>query len=121
MTMTVEARSLRLAERFTIATKSWDVADNVFVRLSWGAHRGIGEVSPEDRTGDSVEAVVAQLESLDLGSMNGPHDLESIGRLLPAGPARCALDIAATTWRRAWASRSPSCWGWPAIVLPPPR
>ncbi len=95
VTLLVEARALPLAERFTIATKSWDVADNVFVRLTWGEHRGIGEVSPEDRTGDSVAAVVAELEGLDLGSMKGPYDLETISELLPAGPARCALDIAA--------------------------
>lgn len=93
--MTVEPRALPLAERFTIATKSWDVADNVFVRLRYGGQEGIGEVSPEDRTGDSVAAVVAELETLDLAAVQGPFDLEGISKLLPAGPARCALDIAA--------------------------
>ncbi|MDP9069620.1 MAG: dipeptide epimerase [Actinomycetota bacterium] len=91
----VEPRALPLAERFTIATKSWDIADNVFVRLTYDGHEGIGEVSPEDRSGDSVGAVTAQLERVDLGGLRGPFDLEGVTELLPAGPARCALDIAA--------------------------
>ena len=95
MTLRVEPRDLALKERFTIATKSWGRAENVFVRLSWGGYEGIGEVSPEDRKGESVEGVVAQLEALDLKGLGGPFALEQLGRLLPAGSARCALDIAA--------------------------
>lgn len=95
MTLRVEPRNLALKERFTIATKSWDQAENVFVRLSWGGREGIGEVSPEDRKGESVPEVVAQLEGLDLSDIPGPFALEELGRLLPAGSARCALDIAA--------------------------
>lgn len=95
MTMEVQPRSLQLVERFTIATKSWDTAENVFVHLAAGGRRGIGEVSPEDRKGESVEGVVEQLEALDLARMKGPFDLEALGELLPAGAARCALDIAA--------------------------
>ena len=95
MTMQVEPRSLALKERFTIATKSWDRAENVFVRLGWGGREGIGEVSPEDRKDESVEGVVEQLEGLDLSGIPGPFALERLGALLPAGSARCALDIAA--------------------------
>jgi L-Ala-D/L-Glu epimerase len=95
LTLRVEARDLQLKERFTIATKSWDVAQNVFVRLRWGEHEGIGEVSPEDRKGESVDEVVAQLESLEVGNVPGPFALEALTGLLPAGAARCALDIAA--------------------------
>ena len=95
MTLRAEARNLALKERFTIATKSWDQAENVFVRLAWGHHEGIGEVSPEDRKNESVEAVIGQLEGLDLGAIPGPFALEQLGELLPAGAARCALDIAA--------------------------
>jgi len=94
LTLRAEPRNLALKERFTIATKSWDQAENVFVRLSWGGHEGIGEVSPEDREGESVEAVVAQLEALDLTEVPGPFALEQLTGLLPAGAACCALDIA---------------------------
>ena len=95
ITLRAEQRRLELAEPFTIATKTWEFAENVFVHLSCDGIEGIGESSPEDRTGESVGDVVATLESLDLSSVRGPFDLESIRRLLPAGSARCALDIAA--------------------------
>ena len=95
LTLGLEPRDLALKERFTIATKSWDRAENVFVRLGWGEYEGIGEVSPEDRKDESVAGVVAQLEALDLGPIPGPFALEQLGALLPAGSARCALDIAA--------------------------
>lgn len=95
ITLKVEKRRLELAEPFTIATKTWEFAENVFVHLSCGGIQGIGESSPEDRRGESPEEVVAILEALDLSSVAGPFDLESIKNLLPAGSARCALDIAA--------------------------
>lgn len=95
MNLEVEPRSLRLAEPFTIATKTYESAENVFVRLSASGETGLGEVSPEDRKGESVDGVVEQLRSLDLGAMHGPFDLEAIGQMLPAGAARCAFDIAA--------------------------
>lgn len=95
MNLEVEPRSLQLAEPFTIATKTYESAENVFVRLGARGETGIGEVSPEDRKGESVDGVVAQLRSLDLAAMQGPFDLEAIGHMLPAGAARCAFDIAA--------------------------
>lgn len=95
ITLKVETRRLELAEPFTIATKTWEYAENVFVHLSCDGVEGIGESSPEDRRGESPEEVVATLAALDLGSVAGPFDLESIRNLLPAGSARCALDIAA--------------------------
>ena len=95
MTLKVEVHRLELAEPFTIATKTWEYAENVFVRLSCGGHDGIGEASPEDRTGESIESASAALEAIDLSSVAGPFDLEGIADLLPAGSARAALDIAA--------------------------
>jgi L-Ala-D/L-Glu epimerase len=95
LTLVAEPRDLQLKERFTIATKSWDVAENVFVRLRWGGHEGIGEVSPEDRKGESVAEVLAQLERLDLSQVQSAFALERLTGLLPPGAARCALDIAA--------------------------
>lgn len=95
MKLEAEAKTLRLAEPFKIATKTYESADNVFVWLSAGDRRGIGEVSPEDRKGESVPGVLDELRGLDLSAMNGPFDLEAIGNMLPAGAARCAFDIAA--------------------------
>ena len=85
---------LPLAERFTIARESWDVATNVFVTVSYGGEFGVGECSPAQRWDESAASVIAQLEALDLNRLAGPFDLEGIHDLLPPGSARCALDIA---------------------------
>ena len=90
----VYQRDLELAEKFTISTVSWEVASNVFVRVRHGGHEGIGEVSPDDRAGDSPKATLDTLNGLDPVSLGDPFDLEQVLELLPASPARCALDIA---------------------------
>ncbi|MGH2750379.1 MAG: dipeptide epimerase [Actinomycetota bacterium] len=87
-------RDLELAERFTIATISWDVAANVFVRLRFGDIEGIGEVAPDGRAGDSPEATLQQLQRLDSEWLGDPFDLEGILELPAPNAARCALDIA---------------------------
>lgn len=95
VTLEAEARDLALAEPFSIATKTYDRAHNVFVRLRYGDQVGIGECSPEDRSDESVDSVLEEVRALDLSPATGPFDLETITGLLPAGSARCALDIAA--------------------------
>jgi len=85
---------LDLAERFTIATISWEVASNVFVRIRYDGREGIGEVSPDERWGDSPTATIEQLNAIEPDSLGDPFDLESTLGLLPPGAARCALDIA---------------------------
>ena len=92
--MSVEVRELPLKERFTIARETWDSSTNVFVLARSGGAIGVGEVGPADRWGESIESVVQELENLDIGRLNGPFDLEGVGDLLPAGSARCALDVA---------------------------
>ncbi len=87
-------RDLELAEKFTIATVSWEVASNVFVRVRYDDLEGIGEVSPDERWGDSPAATIDELSALEPESLGYPFDLESLLELLPAGAARCALDIA---------------------------
>jgi L-Ala-D/L-Glu epimerase len=86
--------ALPLAERFTIATEVWDEATSVFVLLRYGDQTGVGEVQPSGRWDDSTESVNAELEALDLDALQGPFDIEGLAQLLPAGPARCALDMA---------------------------
>jgi len=88
--ITARVEDLPLAERFTIARGSWDAARNVFVTVSHGGVKGFGEVSPDE----DPEAVVEQIGEVDLDRLGGPFDLEGILLLLPAGAARCALDIA---------------------------
>ena len=90
----VYERDLALTETFTIATVSWDVATNIFVRVRYGGEEGIGEVSPDQRAGDSPAATLEALSRIDPEGLGDPFDLEAILEQLPASPARCALDIA---------------------------
>lgn len=92
----LEARVLEmpLAERFTIARETWDVATAVFAVLRYGDAEGYGECSPDSHWGETPESTVEQLDGVDLSELHGPFDLEGPGRLLPAGSARCVLDIA---------------------------
>lgn len=90
-----ERRSLALEEPFRIARTTWTSAENVFVTLDLGDLRGLGEASPDAAWGEDPDVVVEQLNSLDLGVLGGPLDLEGVSELLPAGSARAALDIAA--------------------------
>jgi L-Ala-D/L-Glu epimerase len=85
---------LPLAERFTIATETWDSARSLFVAVRWGDAVGVGEVQPSGRWEESPESAEAELQALDLGGLGGPFDLEGVSELLPAGAARCALDVA---------------------------
>lgn len=92
----LEARVLTmpLAERFTIARETWDEATAVFAIVRYGEAEGYGECSPDAHWGETPEQTVEQLRSLDLSQLHGPFDLEGPGRLLPAGSARCVLDLA---------------------------
>lgn len=85
---------LPLAERFTIATETWDSARSLFVALSWGETYGVGEVQPSGRWEESPESVEAELHDVDIRRLNGPFDVEGVSELLPPGAARCALDVA---------------------------
>lgn len=92
----LEARVLEmpLKERFTIARETWDVATAVFAVVRYGDVEGYGECSPDSHWGETPEKTVAELESVDLEALHGPFDVEGAARLLPAGSARCVLDIA---------------------------
>jgi L-Ala-D/L-Glu epimerase len=93
-TIAADVRRLRLREPFAIARKSWDVAENVFVRLSWGGTTGWGEVNPDEQWGDTPQTVVRDLEGVDLSDLAGPFDLEGLADVCRTNAARCALDIA---------------------------
>jgi L-alanine-DL-glutamate epimerase-like enolase superfamily enzyme len=92
----LETRVLQipLREPFSISSATWDIAENVFVLLHRGDLVGVGEVCTDPRYGDTAESIVSKLEGTDLDALRGPFDLEGILAILPAGTARCALDIA---------------------------
>jgi L-Ala-D/L-Glu epimerase len=87
-------RELPLAHRFTISSASWDSARNVFVVVRRGDLAGVGEASPDPRSGETAESAADQLRGVDLNVLTNPFDLEGVAHLLEPGAARCALDIA---------------------------
>lgn len=85
---------LPLKERFTISRGSRDTTTNVFVILRFAGMAGVGEASPASRWDESVESVLRQLNLIDVRELENPFNLEGVRELLPAGAARCAIDIA---------------------------
>ncbi|MGP9764333.1 N-acetyl-D-Glu racemase DgcA [Halomonas sp. AOP13-D3-9] len=91
--LTVEEQVFPLAEVFTISRGSRIDARVVVATLSDDVHTGRGECVPYAHYGESVDSVIAQIESMSDGLMADMDRLELQSRL-PAGAARNALDCA---------------------------
>lgn len=89
-----ELRDLALAEPFTIATKTYESAQCLLVKVRQGDELGVGEVAPESRWNETPQGSLAEVTNVDLGRLGGPFDLEGVLELMPASSARCALDVA---------------------------
>jgi L-alanine-DL-glutamate epimerase-like enolase superfamily enzyme len=96
--MDVSARivSLPLAETFTIARESQDVAELLEVSVRHGEHTGYGEAAPLGRYGESAASALAYVEANGHVLGDDPFALEAILRRLPAEQfaGRAALDCA---------------------------
>jgi L-alanine-DL-glutamate epimerase-like enolase superfamily enzyme len=105
--LTVREERWPIAGAFTIARGSKAEARVVVVELTDGEARGRGEAVPYPRYGESVEDVLAQVESLREALEGGLGRLALQDRM-PAGAARSAIDCALwdleakTTGVRAW-------------------
>jgi L-alanine-DL-glutamate epimerase-like enolase superfamily enzyme len=107
ITLEVAVERWPIAGRFTIARGSRTEAVVVVVTLRAAGAVGRGECVPYARYGESVESVVAQIESQraalaaaaasDLGAVR-----DALQRALPAGAARNALDCAAWDLEAKW-------------------
>jgi L-alanine-DL-glutamate epimerase-like enolase superfamily enzyme len=107
ITLEVAVERWPIAGRFTIARGSRTEAVVVVVTLRAAGAVGRGECVPYARYGESVESVVAHLESQraalaaaaasDLGAVR-----DALQRALPAGAARNALDCAAWDLEAKW-------------------
>jgi L-alanine-DL-glutamate epimerase-like enolase superfamily enzyme len=110
ITLEVAVERWPIAGQFTIARGSRTEAVVVVVTLrAAGAAGGVGrgECVPYARYGESVESVVAQIESqravLAAASVNGLGAVrDALQRALPAGAARNALDCAAWDLEAKW-------------------
>ncbi len=94
MQLTAEAESWPLAQAFTISRGTKTHARPVVATLGDGALRGRGECVPYARYGETVESVLAQIESQRAALESGELTREALQAALPAGAARNALDCA---------------------------
>jgi L-alanine-DL-glutamate epimerase-like enolase superfamily enzyme len=91
--LTIAVERFPIAGRFVIARGAKTEAVVVVVTLRAGDAVGRGECVPYARYGESVESVVAALESIRDALQNGANS-EALALLLPAGAARNAADCA---------------------------
>ena len=91
--LTVTAERFPVAGRFTIARGSRTEITVVTASLEEGSARGRGECVPYSRYGESVDGVIAAIETAREAAERGV-DAAELQDLLPPGAARNALDCA---------------------------
>jgi L-alanine-DL-glutamate epimerase-like enolase superfamily enzyme len=91
--MTVREERWPLASAFVISRGAKTEARVVVVELSSGAHIGRGEAVPYARYGETVEGVLAEIETLR-DAVEVGLDRRALQDALPPGAARNALDCA---------------------------
>ena len=105
MRIDAHEQSWPLDKPFRIARGSRTEARVVVVTVTNGQYTGRGEAVPIARYGQTVESVLAQIESM---KREKSLDRQKMQRLLPAGAARNALDCALwdleakVSGKRAW-------------------
>ncbi|MBS7704205.1 N-acetyl-D-Glu racemase DgcA [Chelatococcus asaccharovorans] len=91
--LTLAVEHFAIAGRFVISRGARTEAVVVTATITDGDHRGRGECVPYARYGESVEGVVATIESQRV-AIAGGLDRTGLQEVLPAGAARNALDCA---------------------------
>ncbi|MGL4636940.1 MAG: N-acetyl-D-Glu racemase DgcA [Beijerinckiaceae bacterium] len=113
--LTIAVERFPIAGTFTISRGSRTEAVVVTATVSDGTRQGIGECVPYARYGETIESVVAQLETaLPVVSKGGTHN--DLIACLPAGAARNALDCAIWDYRAKTSGKRV----WDLIGLKPP-
>ena len=92
-TLDLNIEKFPIAGAFVISRGSRTEAVVVTATIGEGAVKGRGECVPYARYGESVESVVAQIESIRTALESGA-DRDALQSLLPAGAARNAVDCA---------------------------
>jgi L-alanine-DL-glutamate epimerase-like enolase superfamily enzyme len=92
-TVTIAAEQWPLRTPFRISRGIRTVAEVVTVRIEHGDACGRGEGAVTPRYGESVEAMIEQLRSIEAALRDG-ITRDELRRLLPAGSARNAADCA---------------------------
>ncbi|MCP4302693.1 MAG: dipeptide epimerase, partial [Gammaproteobacteria bacterium] len=107
MQLSVAKEDWPLERTFIIARGAQTVTTVVVVTLTDGESRGRGECEPQDHYGESVESVLAQIESIR-STLEGGLSRERLLEALPAGAARNAVDCA--LWDLEAKRQSSSVW-----------
>ena len=92
-TLSLSVDRFPLARAFVISRGAKTEAVVVVAEIRQGEARGRGECTPYARYGESVESVLAQIESVR-AAIEAGADRTALQTLLPAGAARNALDCA---------------------------
>ena len=93
LTITVEKQHFSLQHVFRIARGAKTQADVVVVTISDNSHSGWSEAVPYARYQESLDSVIAQINTLSQALLN-TENITGIIASLPAGAARNALDCA---------------------------
>ena len=107
MKMKVETKVWPLREPFTISRGTMTECEVVVVSLEDGTHVARGEAVGVDYHGETMPSIVAQIEAVR-GKVERGATRQELIKLLPAGGARNAIDIALwdleakRSGRRAW-------------------
>jgi L-alanine-DL-glutamate epimerase-like enolase superfamily enzyme len=91
--LSITADTFPIAGSFTISRGSKTEAKVVTCTITEGENAGWGECVPYARYGETIESVIAQIESVRTAIEAGA-DLEELATLVKAGAARNALDCA---------------------------
>ncbi len=113
----IRRESWPIAGTFTISRGAKTTADVVVVELEDGDVRGRGECVPYPRYDETVDGVVATIESLRRPLVDG-LDRASLQNLLPAGAARNAVDCA--LWDLEARHKGMAVWQLAGLTRPEP-
>jgi L-alanine-DL-glutamate epimerase-like enolase superfamily enzyme len=118
VTRTLSARHdvFPLAVVFRISRGARTEANVVVAEIHDGEHRGRGECLPYPRYGETVEGVMAQIESL-ADAVSGGLDRAALQEALPPGAARNAVDCALWDLEAKQAGKR----AWELAGVPQPR
>ena len=94
--LSARIEALPLAEPFSIARSTTEVAEVVWVQLEHDGERAYGEAAPADRYGESPESAAAYVEDVADSLGDDPFALDEIMARLPQREyaARAAIDAA---------------------------
>jgi len=94
ITLEIAIEQPALAEPFVISRQTFTHANILTVMLRDGEHCGHGECEPHESDAKASEVARRAIEDVVAALSSGAIDRDAIAHIMPAGPARNALDCA---------------------------